>query len=168
MKEPTSHHGHRRRAVLITSTIFAGYALLRLPKIQKVSPKPRDADQSPFLVDYAVRRILRGKARKRKYGKALKLRPVVDRAGRGDLKVKLGGHGVKFLHRVVALNICPVMTDRRGRERDPFFVTLPQCNQFEVHHGREGDTHDCRAGNLFVLYKEHHRRLKKHRRKSLQ
>ena len=80
--------------------------------------------------------------------------------------MKMGVYGPQFFHRVVGLELCPITTDREGREVDPSFCTKRLMKQVEVHHGGgHADTHDCRAQNLFVLYKEHHRRLKKHKRR---
>ena len=161
MEVPSSHGGHRRRSLTILCSIFTGYALFKLPRCQRIVPKKRDSNSSPFLVDFAVARVLRGRHRTRRFGRKLKLTPVVDRNGRGDLKVKLGRRGMIFFHRLVGLEVCPVTTDREGFEVEFSWATAQNHKQFEIHHGREGDTHDCRAHNLFVLYKEHHRRLKK-------
>jgi hypothetical protein len=164
MEMPSSHGGHRRRALTILCSIFTGYALFKLTKVQKIRPKERDTESSPFRVDFGVARILKGRHRRKLFGRRLKLTPVVDRYGRGDLKVKLGKHGTVFFHRLVGLEVCPVTTDREGFEVDFSWATAQNHKQFEIHHGVEGDTHNCRALNLFVLYKEHHRRLKKGRR----
>jgi hypothetical protein len=156
-----SHRGHRRRSEVIRSRLYPGYALFRRAVPLQIASKPKDRQCTPFIVAYDVRRELRGKNRKEQWGKCLKLRPVVDRFRRGDLKLKLGPHGAIFYHRLVALEVCPCTTDKRGTEVDPFFVVFHQAKAFEVHHATAKDTHDCRPGNLFVLYREHHRSLLK-------
>ena len=130
----------------------------------EVPPKPSDRQQTPFLVEYDIRRLLRGKNRTTDWGKTLKLQAVVDRYGRGDLKVSLGRGRAAFYHRLLAFEICPCCKDIDGRTVEPFFVDPSVARRFEVHHGLPNDTHNCTAANLFVLYKEHHRSLTKKRR----
>ena len=83
---PLSHHGHRRRARIVRLVLFPGYVLCKLASVQYVTPKPRDTQRSDFCVDWCIRRVLRGKGRKREFGTPLTLLAVVDSAGRGDLK----------------------------------------------------------------------------------
>ena len=156
-----SHRGRRRRSDVVHSRLYPGYALFRRDVPLRIPSKPSDRQRSDFIVMYDVRRKLRGRNHLGKWGERLKLTRVVDRFGRGDLKVKLGAHGAVFYHRLVALEIRPCTTDKVGAEIDPFFVSSHEAKAFEVHHATAKDTHDCRPGNLFVLYKEHHRSLLK-------
>ena len=159
-----SHGGHRLRRCHVPMRLSPGYGLFKRSRVLKILPKPHDKQQTPFLVEYDIRRLLRGKNRAQDWGKALKLQAVVDRNGRGDLKVSLRRGRSAFYHRLVAFEICPCCTDIEGRTIEPFWVDAADLGRFEVHHGLPNDTHNCAASNLFVLYKEHHRSLTKKRR----
>jgi len=156
-----SHGGHSLRRSIVVMRTFPNYGVFKRKHVFRIDPKAKDRQRTPFIVDFDIRRRLRGKNRSQEWGKALKLRPVVDRNGRGDLKVTLGAGRASFYHRVVAFEINPCTTDCLGRNIEPFFVEPVDAKKFEIHHGLPRDTHNCVAANLFVLYKEHHRSLKK-------
>ena len=71
------HAGRRRRADIFPIRGLAGYFLHRIRNragqrvIRRVQPSSRDPDRSPFLVEYEVRRKLRGRGGG--WGKALHL-----------------------------------------------------------------------------------------------
>ena len=83
-----------------------------------------------------------------------KLRPKRGK-GRWDLAVAVGKSKSAYYHRLVALSVCPCTTD--GVE--PYFLTPDWFPYYEIHHGIAGDTHNCMAENLFVLWWAHHRSL---------
>lgn len=128
----------------------------RLAHIKKIDPKRTDPDQTKFLVDYEVRRQKKTGG----WGKALKLTPKRGGTGRWDLRMALGKNKTVYYHRVVALSVCPVTTGKWGDEVEWYFADTGNMHRFEVHHGNPG-THDCRAHSLFVLWKEHHRSLRR-------
>ena len=158
-----SHHGKRKRGDVLPLCGHPGYSLFRLRdgrgrlKVRKILPKAADPNRAPFLVEYEIRRKLRGRGGG--WGKALSMSPKKDKDKRWDLRLPLGRGRCAYYHRLVGLSVCPCTTDAEGAEVEPYFVEPSRAKRYEVHHGRPKDTHDCRCGNLFVLLKEHHREL---------
>ena len=56
----------------------------------------------------------------------------------------------------------PNTTDEEGMEVEPNFVSADDASLYEVHHG-DWDRKNSVAGNLFVLWKKHHRSLRNER-----
>ena len=158
-----SHHGRRRRAEEIQVLGYPQYWLRKLPQLKQIRPLASDPDRTSFLVEYEIRRWLSNQ--NRWASKPLKIRPKRGRVkGRFGLAISsMAGKKGLYYHRMVALTCCPVCTNEEGLETDPWFVQNPTvAKQFEVHHaGRGNNTHDCRAGSLFVLYKKHHKSLQR-------
>ena len=162
-----SHHGRRRRADIIPVPGLPGYYLHRIrdrhgrAALKKVRPHRKDTDRSPFLVEYHIRRKLRGRGGG--WGRPLKLRPKRNgkKKPRWDLAMCLGKSNCAYYHRVVGLAVCPCTTDEEGWEIDPYFLTPDWFPWYEVHHGQPKDTHNCKAGNLFPLWWLYHRSLER-------
>lgn len=159
-----SHCGRRKRALIIRVLGHDGYFLHKLAKVRRIQPSKADHNRCPFLIDFVVKRKLKNGD----WGKELRITP--HKSGRGrkkrwDLAMCLGKKKTVYLHRVVGLSVCPVTTDREGFEIEPYFATLADMHQYEVHHGHYEvyGTHDCRHEALFPLWKEYHRSLSRPR-----
>ena len=160
MAPTLSHKRHRKRAPIIAVLGFIGYFLHRLPTTRKIKPRREDVNRKPFLVDFVVRKKLKGG----RWGKELKLTP--HKSGRGtkkrwDLTMTIGQCKSVYLHRIVGLSVCPITTDIQGYEVDPYFATVADMRNYQVHHGNceVSGTHDCRAQCLFPLWSKYHSTL---------
>jgi len=158
-----SHHGRRLRRDVIPVLGHPGYFLMRLrgghgQRIwKKIPPSRSDADRRPFIVDFEIRRKLRG--RREGYGKALKAYPARSTWNRWDIVVKLQKRG-QYFHRLVGLSATPLCTDEKGREIEPRFISSQEASLFEVHHV-DDDVKFCVSDALHVLHKEYHRSLRR-------
>jgi hypothetical protein len=160
-----SHRGRRRRALIVPVLGHDDYFLHKLESVKRVQPRKSDRNRGPFLVDFVVRRKLKSGG----WGKELKMSPHASGRGqkkRWDLVVCLRSCKTVYVHRILGLSVCPVTTDRKGKEIEPFFATVSNMHLFEVHHGHDevSGTHDLRHDCLFPLYKEYHRTLSRPRR----
>ena len=159
------HHGHRLRKDIIAVLGHPNYCLVRLRdrrgrrKWKKVAAHRRDEDRRPFIVDFEIRRKLRG--RREGFGKALKLVPSRSSWGRWDIVVKIGG-SKQYFHRLVGMSVTPLCTDKQGRIVEPRFLGADEVHLFEVHHG-DDDVKFCVSDSLHVLHPQYHRSLERRR-----
>ena len=153
-----SHRGHRKRAREMPLMGYPGYFVKKLRSPKQIQPRARDPDASPFFIEFEVRR----RKKDGTLGKPLKVTPKRSKGNRYDLSMCIKSHKTVYYHRAIAMTLCPVMSDEEGCELgDPFWVEgLEAGKAFEVHHA-DGNTHNCSVANLFVLYKAHHRALKR-------
>ena len=148
---------------------YPGYFLVKRHFVRRILAHRRDENRKPFIVQYDIKRELRGhgRGRRRFASRPLLPKPAHNKKGRWQLEVQLsiGGKRIKTpYHRLVGLSVCPCTTDSEGYEVDPFTVKLGGLTEglydsfWEVHHGN-ASTRDNTAGNLFTLWWEVHRRL---------
>ena len=150
---------------------YPGYYLVRRRYVGRILADRRDPCRTPFAYEWDVRRKLRAHDRGRRQFDRRVLKPIPkrDRNNRWQLELqfRVDGRRVRTpYHCVVGLSVCPCSTDEEGYEVDPFFVQLGGLTQrlwdnfWEVHHGN-WDARDNTAGNLFVLWHDHHRPLQR-------
>ena len=150
---------------------YPGYFLVRRKYVLRIFADPSDSNREPFVVQYDIRRQLRGHARgRRRFARQpLKPKPKRDRYNRWQLEIqfKVNGKNKRTpYHRVVGLHICPCTTDSRGATCDPFMVNLGALthglhdNEWEIHHGDWNPPNNT-VGNLFTLRAKEHRRLRR-------
>ena len=151
---------------------YPGYFLIRRRYVKGIRLASRELcdDRRPFLVEYDIRRELRGRrnrARRRWDRRPVKPKPCEDsnRRGRWQLEVRLHVRGRlarTSYHRIVALSIHHCTTDHLGMEIDPFQVHLGGLTNglydewWEVDHD-DGDTRNNLLENLFIYWWEYHR-----------
>jgi len=151
---------------------YPNYVMVRRKYVRRVLAHPRDENREPFIVQYDIWRVLRGKNRRgRRFAKRPLLPcPAHNRRGRWQLEVvfKVGNKNRRTpYHRLVGLACCPCTSDHLGFEWAsgcPFFVRPGELTNglyewfWEVHHG-DGNLRNNTAGNLFTLWWEVHRGL---------
>ena len=140
--------------------------------VRRVLAHPRDANREPFIVQYDIWRVLRGKNRRgRRFAKRPLLPyPACNRRNRWQLEVVItvGNKNMRTpYHRLVVLTCCPCTSDHFGFEWAsgcPLFVRLGDLTNglyewfWEVHHG-DGNLRNNAAGNLCTLLWEVNRGL---------
>ena len=151
--------------------VYPGYFLVRRRYVLRIFAHRDDANRQPFLMQYDIRRVLRGHARGNRRFARRHLHPVPkkDRHRRWQLEVQFKVNGVNKrtpYHRVVGLSVCPCTIDSHGEEVEPFQVKLgcltdgQSDRNWEIHHG-DWNPRNNLASNLYTLPREVHRRLKR-------